>query len=250
MTNIRKTSSVILVAGGSGHLGRVCVEHLLKQQYKVFNYSSRVSNIHNPNLVERVGDLNDSMWLNSQFEADAGVNSFYGILNFAGRSKRVVVGENEEGNPLDAANLDTNISLSLIRLFIDFPNFFVSNSRYIDIGSIWASQIPFSPTYLDLDNEPSLSVLLSKASKKKLIQYYAKVLGPSGVQLNQIAPGWFPKPSMTPRLDYIKGIESRIPFARIGNPKELLSAFDFLLSPETTYITGQEIIVDGGFSIY
>ena len=47
----------------------------------------------------------------------------------------------------------------------------------------------------------------------------------------------------------IKKINSQIPVGRLGNCKEIVNVMDFLLSKESYYINGQNIIVDGGFSV-
>ena len=63
------------------------------------------------------------------------------------------------------------------------------------------------------------------------------------VRVNGISPG-FIKTKIQ-----IKKINSQIPVGRLGNCKEIVNVMDFLLSKESYYINGQNIIVDGGFSV-
>jgi gluconate 5-dehydrogenase len=91
------------------------------------------------------------------------------------------------------------------------------------------------------------------ASKSALIQLaksYAAELAKDGIRVNLLTPGWFPKPGKVERNDYITGITNRTPMGRIGLPKDLIGPVKFLLSDSSSFITGQNIIVDGGFSIY
>ena len=48
----------------------------------------------------------------------------------------------------------------------------------------------------------------------------------------------------------MKSINSNIPLSRIGQLEDLISAVDFLISEGSSYVTGQFIIVDGGYSIW
>ena len=51
------------------------------------------------------------------------------------------------------------------------------------------------------------------------------------------------------RKDYMKRIKNNIPLKRVGKLSDLISAVDFLISQETSYLTGHELIVDGGYSL-
>ena len=64
-----------------------------------------------------------------------------------------------------------------------------------------------------------------------------------------LVPGWFPRKRGIDRPDYLAQIESRVPLGRIGVPAELIGAVKFLLSDESSYVTGQRIVVDGGYSV-
>ncbi|ASN80645.1 SDR family oxidoreductase [Deinococcus ficus] len=73
-----------------------------------------------------------------------------------------------------------------------------------------------------------------------------------GVTCNTVAPGY----TATDRLKALHAdpadaekLTARIPARRFGMPREVGSAVAFLATPEAAYITGQEILVDGGWSI-
>ena len=71
------------------------------------------------------------------------------------------------------------------------------------------------------------------------------------VRVNGISPGFIKTKMTNKNLSkiQIKKINSQIPVGRLGNCKEIVNVMDFLLSKESYYINGQNIIVDGGFSV-
>lgn len=88
------------------------------------------------------------------------------------------------------------------------------------------------------------------AAKAALIQFTrhaAAHLAPEAIRVNALSPGAFPRPEAPEAL--INRLEARIPLGRVGRPDELKSAILFLASPSSTYLTGSNLIVDGGYTI-
>jgi len=84
----------------------------------------------------------------------------------------------------------------------------------------------------------------SKWALRGLTQAAAAELGPSGIRVNAVFPG----PIATPMLD--GATQTRLVatamFGRIGQPGEIADAVAFLVSEEASFITGSELVVDGG----
>jgi 3alpha(or 20beta)-hydroxysteroid dehydrogenase len=84
----------------------------------------------------------------------------------------------------------------------------------------------------------------SKWALRGLTQAAAAELGPSGIRVNAVFPG----PIATPMLD--DATQTRLVatamFGRIGQPSEIADAVAFLVSEEASFITGSELVVDGG----
>lgn len=84
----------------------------------------------------------------------------------------------------------------------------------------------------------------SKWALRGLTQTAAAELAPSGIRVNAVFPG----PIATPMLD--AATQTRLAetaaFGRLGQPREIADAVAFLVSDEASFITGSELVVDGG----
>ena len=66
---------------------------------------------------------------------------------------------------------------------------------------------------------------------------------------NAISPGPFPSLTVQENKFFIKELIKKVPLGRIGNPKDLIGPIVFLASKDSNYITGQNLVVDGGWTI-
>jgi len=90
----------------------------------------------------------------------------------------------------------------------------------------------------------------SKAALEALIRSVALEFAGNGVLANAVAPG-FVDTDMTRRNNSAESLEilaSRIPVGRLASVEEIGRVVAFLMSPENTYVNGQTLNVDGGFS--
>ena len=92
---------------------------------------------------------------------------------------------------------------------------------------------------------------VAKAGIKNLTQNLAREWAPYNVRVNALRPGFFPtqwsrKNFITPERE--KTILSHTPMGRYGKPEELIGAVVWLNSQAAGFVTGTEIIVDGGFT--
>jgi len=90
----------------------------------------------------------------------------------------------------------------------------------------------------------------SKAGMIGLTLAVAKELGARGITVNAVAPG-FIETDMTAELDQKMkdGVIASAPIGRLGSAEDIANAVVFLASPDSGYITGQTITVDGGLSL-
>jgi glucose 1-dehydrogenase len=91
----------------------------------------------------------------------------------------------------------------------------------------------------------------SKAALTMLAQTLALEWAPDSIRVNVVSPG-MTHTSMTEKMyadsQIKKAREDIIPLSRIGEPKDIANVIEFLVSPLSGYVTGQDICVDGGFS--
>ena len=94
---------------------------------------------------------------------------------------------------------------------------------------------------------------MTKAGIIQLTKNLAVEWARHGIRVNAIAP-WYIKTPLTEKLlndnKYLKSILERTPMGRYGETEEVAKVAAFLVSDASTYVTGQCIAVDGGFSVY
>ena len=117
-----------------------------------------------------------------------------------------------------------------------------SFGRMINIASYFASHA----------SKNRMSYAASKGSLLQFTRALAAEWAQDGITVNSISPGGFLTP-LTEKLleqpDVLASIENSIPMARLGRTDELMTTALFLTSKNSSYITGQDILVDGGWSI-
>ncbi|MEE1045805.1 MAG: SDR family oxidoreductase [Clostridia bacterium] len=103
------------------------------------------------------------------------------------------------------------------------------------------------------NQHPELSLYgVSKAAQFKLVQNIAPQLAPYGVTVNNVTPGAINTPRNEEALsdkEFKKKVENSIPCGYIGEPRDISPAVLLLCSDEGRYITGSEIVIDGGMRL-
>ncbi len=89
----------------------------------------------------------------------------------------------------------------------------------------------------------------SKGAITGMIRALALEMAPKQITVNAVAPGAIETPGAAQPDEMKKQTVSTIPLARMGNPEDIANAVVFLASEKASYITGQTIIVDGGWTL-
>ena len=108
-----------------------------------------------------------------------------------------------------------------------------------------------SSIYGFLVRKGRFSYAASKHCLNGMVKTLALELGPKNIRANVLAPG-FVDTRMTRQNNsaaVIEGFRQKIPLGRLAQPADIAEVAWFLCSSENRYLTGQEIVVDGGYSI-
>jgi len=111
------------------------------------------------------------------------------------------------------------------------------------------SVVNVSSIYDELGAAVALSYSVAKGGMITMTRAFAKEFAPT-VRVNAVAPGNVrTELSDTADPEVIADIERRTPLGRSAEPDEIARAALFLASPESSYVTGQILYVDGGYSL-
>ncbi len=148
-----------------------------------------------------------------------------------------------------AVNLDAPFRLS--QLFVP-PMVERGWGRVVNIASVYGMVTgnPYMYPQFEWDN---CAYVTSKHALLGLSKYLAVRTGGTGVTVNAISPGMFPfteaNRDRSPE-ESLNRLRQFTPEGRTGEVRELASALLFLVSPGSTFVTGQNIVVDGGWTLW
>ena len=89
---------------------------------------------------------------------------------------------------------------------------------------------------------------MGKAAVIQLTKYAAAHLAPSNIRVNCVSPGPVPDPSKNPPPEFIGQLAGKTMLGRIGKPEDMAGAYIYLLSDASSFVTGECISVDGGWT--
>jgi NAD(P)-dependent dehydrogenase (short-subunit alcohol dehydrogenase family) len=119
-----------------------------------------------------------------------------------------------------------------------------SNGSIVIVSSVIA--------YLVAKNIP-LSYHLGKAGLNQLVRYYAVILGQRGIRVNTVSPGTVLKEEsknfFLKNKKLLAVYRRMVPLGRLGTAEEVVKTVMFLCSDSASFITGQNIVIDGGLSL-
>jgi len=108
------------------------------------------------------------------------------------------------------------------------------------------------PRIYHLPNKPNpIDYGAGKAALLQMNRYFAVHYAPFGVRFNSIVPGPFPHPGTQKQYpDFMKELGNKNPMNRIGVNTEVVGPTLMFLTDSASYVTGQYLMVDGGWTIW
>ncbi len=113
-----------------------------------------------------------------------------------------------------------------------------------DLSVIAPNQRIYKSSFKDFIKPPSYSII--KHGTIGMTKYFASLFAKHRLKVNAISPG--PIFNNNPK-NLVKELKKIIPMKRMGKKEDLKAAIEFLINDENLYITGQNIIIDGGRTI-
>ncbi|MGD9663794.1 MAG: SDR family oxidoreductase [Novosphingobium sp.] len=244
-----------LVTGGAKGLGRMIAEALLAAGARVTITSRDAESASS--AAREMAVLGDCRGIAADLSTTEGAEKLFADYCADGRGLDILVNNAGKtwGAPIEkfpdkawasVMTMNVQIPFKLVQLFL--PLLKASGAqgnpaRVINIGSV----VGLKP-----DELQAYSYVSSKAAVHHLTRQLAADLAAEGINVNAIAPGYFPT-SMTAFLQDEEGqanaaLAARIPLGRFGQPDEIGALAVLLASAAGAYMTGTVIPIDGGMA--
>ena len=238
----------ILITGSSGGIGSAIAKKFAKSHNNIILvYNNNLSSIEklkqsfkNCKIEVIKCDLTKADQINNMVEKI--IKSHQKIdylINCAGISKYQLIQDTTEEDYQEV--FDTNLK-SIVMLTAAVSKYMISEKygKIINISSMWG--------LVGSSMESLYSA--SKGAINTLTLSLAKELGPSNITVNAICPGLI-NTKMNHKLsrETIRNLVINTPLKRIGKPEDIANLTAFLCDEKASFITGQLITVDGGFTL-
>ena len=234
----------VLITGSTQGIGKALAIAFVKEGYKVCVHCSK--DLEKAERVRAeigaqqavVCDLSNMEEINELYAKTGEVDCL--ILNASVQYKELWTDITDE--TFDK-QMDVNVKSTLKLMQVYYPAMKEKAfGRIVTIGSVNQYR-----------NHPELSLYsATKCAVMKLVENIAKQVAPFGVTVNNVAPGAI----ATPRNESVyndeekrRAVETAIPMGRFGTPEDCVGAVLMLCSEQGSYITGTDIIIDGGMRL-
>lgn len=121
-----------------------------------------------------------------------------------------------------------------------------NSGSIVNFASIYGMQAPDFSIYDGLDVTSPVEYSAIKGAILNLTRYLASYLGSDGIRVNAVSPGGVFDGQAE---QFVERYEQKVPLSRMARPEDVLGAVVFLLSDASAYVTGHNLVVDGGWSI-
>ncbi len=248
----------VVLTGGCGNLGRIMAKHLLDFGANLFIVD--VVDAAPAELGDKVNyikcDLSNTESIHDMFQQVDAAGGLDVLINNAawgggaGGKKMTKTRMEDFDDETWAFGLDGVVGVTFRCTRESIP-FFRKNGggSIVNIASMYGVVAPDHSIYGDTGNNSPVTYGAGKAGVVQLTKYTASYLAKDGVRVNAITPGPFPKVSATDP-DFLKILQKKTMLGRTGDPNELAGALVLLCSDASSFMTGTNIVVDGGWTAW
>ncbi|MFK8049798.1 MAG: SDR family NAD(P)-dependent oxidoreductase [Halioglobus sp.] len=241
---------VAVVTGGSGGIGAMIAEGFVKNGVKTYITARNPERIEQ--AVETFSEHGECVGITSNLGSSEGVQAFaaemkereskiYILVNNAGATWGADVDDFPESGWDKVMDLNVKSIFFLTQELL--PQLRAAGTgedpaRVINIGSVNGITHPHMNNY---------SYSASKAAVHQLTRHLGADLAPQNVNVNGIAPGFFPSKMTAHMLDHEKEMALTLPRRRLGTKEDAAGTSIFLCSRASAWMTGHMVVLDGGY---
>lgn len=220
------TEPHVLIFGASGSIGSAISAFLEEVHYKVATPTRAECNFEDVASVARY--LSNYTSVPSSIVFAAGVN-FPQNLPF-----------HSTDNFVKTMQVNTHAALQIFSYFAPLQ---VTNGG--------GANVVISSLYSQLSRQGRAAYSASKAALEAMARSFALEYGNERLRFNIVQPGFIDTPltQKNNTADDLAKLIEKVPLGRLGSPSEIAKVVRFLVSPESSYVTGATLRVDGGFSL-
>lgn len=247
---------LIWVVGGAGYLGQAVVTFLnsLGARVLCIDMESRAADfVKNAGFSDGITtasfNINDTGFV-AQFvkEQVALHGSPHGLVNlaFGSTAKKPEELTDEDFDKVNHAALTATFMLAR-----EVANYMIRNGKgsIVLFSSMYGMVSPNEEVYEAPMSKNPLEYGVGKAGIIQMTKYLAVHWAKQHVRVNCISPGPFPNPGVQKSYpEFIERLAKKSPMGRIGIADEIAGPVAFLLSDVSSYITGHNLVADGGWT--
>lgn len=245
---------IVLITGGLGSIGEVCVKHLAAHGAKV-----AVNDIHDPDVAADKMELGDCIrYFQADVTDEASVARLFDEVESAFGPPDVVFAHAGMVEVFDYWNYPVENFEKLMDLNVK-GGFLVSREAVRRMKGTATAENPgriiFTSSWVQDTPWPQISAYnASKSAVKMLMRTLAREVATRHILVNSMAPGivavGLAKREWDSNMEYRKRAQKAIPLGFMQPPESIAESFVFLASDASKYMTGANLLVDGGCSLY
>lgn len=244
MSNLK--DKIIVVTGGSGLLGTAMINDLKLKGATVLNFE-----------VNQLDDLNEGI-IGCDVTNEISVKRALDLIidkfgRIDGWVNNAYPRTSDWGNKFEEISVESwqnNVDFQMNSVFICAQKVLEimkqqGRGSMVNIASIYGVVGPDFSVYEGTGMTMPAAYSAIKGGVVNFTRYLASYYAPFGVRVNCVSPGGV----FNDQNDiFVKQYENKVPMGRMGMPKEVAGPVSFLLSDESSYVTGHNMLVDGGWA--